>query len=101
MTQTTFYWQPTWDLKKSPPLKFDLEKVKDETLLEEYNVETSNRFSELFTNWRANESAPDEVWNDTKSAFLDIAEKKLGKKKKLRPVKPYISEEAYQLAEEK
>ena len=26
---------------------------------------------------------------------LDIAEKKLGKKKKLRAVKPYISEEAY------
>ena len=32
---------------------------------------------------------------------LDIAEKKLGKKKKLRAVKPYISDEAYKLAEEK
>ena len=64
-------------------------------------METNNRFTELFTNWRANESAPDEVWNDMKSAFIDIAEKKLGKKKKSRPVKPYISEEVYRLAEEK
>ena len=48
--------------KKAPPLKFDLGKLEDKTVLEEYNVETSNIFTELVTNWTANESAPDEVW---------------------------------------
>ena len=82
------------------PVKYDLDKLEDEELKQQYAVETHNRFTVLLSDWRANESMPDEIWTDMSKAYKDIAAEKVGPKRN-KPSKPYITGEVFQLAKDK
>ena len=82
------------------PVKYDLDKLEDEELKQQYAVETHNRFTVLLSDWRANESMPDEIWTDMSKAYKDIAAEKVGPKRN-KPSKPYITDEVFQLAKDK
>ena len=84
--------------RKTPPhLKYDLEKLQNDEVRERYTVETSNRFTVLLDDWRANERMPDEMWEEISKIYKESADKTLGRKKG-KPSKPYITEEVFQLA---
>ena len=82
------------------PVKYDLDKLEDEESKQQYAVETHNRFTVLLSDWRANESMPDEIWTDMSKAYKDIAAEKVGPKRN-KPSKPYITDEVFQLAKDK
>ena len=86
--------------KSATSVKFDLEKFNDQTIKDEYEIETHNRFSALLSDWKANETLPNVIWTDLKQTFTDTAESKLGKRKS-KPSKSFISDEVFQLAKEK
>ena len=80
--------------------KYDLDKLNDPEIKEQYAIETHNRFSALLTDWRANENMPDEIWAEISKVFKETAESNLGRRKG-KPSKPFISDEVFQLAKEK
>ena len=86
--------------KGKPTLKYDVDKLDDPEIDGQYIIETDNRFAVLLTDWRANESMPDEIWAGMSKAFKETAETKLGPKK-TKPSKSYITDEAFQLAKDK
>ena len=86
--------------KSKPPVRFNLEKLKDPDIKAKYEIETQNRFEILLEDWSTTEIHPNEIWEDMKKAYLESAENVLGRKERKKS-KPYISENVKKLAMEK
>ena len=63
-------------------------------------MKIENRFKILENEWSANERCPNELWEDIKKTFTEVADETLGRAKK-KTNKPYISDEVRMLAKEK
>ena len=83
--------------RRTPHLKYDLEKLQIREFRDRYTVETSHRFTVLLEDWQAKERMPNEMWAEISKIYKESADKTLGRKKgKLS--KPYITEEVFQLS---
>ncbi|GFS27966.1 endonuclease-reverse transcriptase [Elysia marginata] len=80
--------------------RFDTDKLKDLKIRNQFQIEIKNRFEPLLQDWSTKEKTPNELWEEIKKCFTEVAEKNLGKRRK-KPAKPYISEEVIELAKQK
>lgn len=86
--------------KKKPSPKFDTEKLENPDIASSFQIELSNRFTQLMEVWTESDKLPEELWNDMKKVYIDTAEEKLGRKRRTKP-KSYLSDEVMELAKEK
>ena len=83
--------------KSNKPVLLDIEKLNDEQLRLEYQIEVSNKFQELE---RISEPrTPDELWQQLKEATMNAATKTL--QKKCVKHKSWISDETFELLQRK
>ncbi|GFS15523.1 endonuclease-reverse transcriptase [Elysia marginata] len=80
--------------------RFDTDKLKDLKIRNQFQIEIKNRFEPLLQDWSTKEKTPNELWEEMKKCFTEVAEKNLRKRRK-KPAKPYISEEVTELAKQK
>merc|ERR1711867_264482 len=74
--------------------------LSNPVIAEEFEIETSNRFSKLRDDWIINDTYPFEVFKEMMGVWTETAMAKLGEKKSKKPW-PWISLEVMDLAKAK
>lgn len=87
--------------KKSPQTapRYDIERLEENSCHEKYNVSVENKFSVLL-DVLPEESPPEHIWQEMKKIFHEAAEETIGKRAR-KKTKPWITDEALQMAAEK
>ena len=82
----------------SPPVRYNLDKLLDSDVKDQYSIEINNRFEILSK--VVEEKPPEELWQEIKLIYKETAEKILGKQKS-KKAKPWISQETIDMADRK
>ena len=82
----------------SPPTRYNLDKLLQPEIKDQYTIETNNRFEIL--SQIVEEKPPEELWQEIKLIYHETAEKILGKQKNKKS-KPWISQETIDMADQK
>ena len=82
----------------STPVRYDLDKLLQPEIKQQFYIETNNRFEILSK--VVEENPPEELWQKMKLIYHETAEKILGKQKH-KKTKPWISQETIDMADQK